>query len=86
MAITQPKPEEFVVKLRQVEILSGQGMPRLDAIRQIGVTDKHIERLWRCEGLKVPTKQPKKARLWTSDGSCVRLRPECRDHVCFSDM
>ena len=40
MAITRPKPEEIVVKLRQVEVLSGQGMPRLDAIRQIGVTEQ----------------------------------------------
>ena len=36
MANKRPKPEEIVTKLRQVEVLSGQGMPRLDAIRQIG--------------------------------------------------
>lgn len=40
MAITRPKPEEIVVKLRQVEVLSGQGISRLDAIRQIGVTEQ----------------------------------------------
>ena len=45
------------------------------------VNDKRIERLWRREGLKVPTNQPKKGRLWLNDGSCVRLRPEYRDHV-----
>ena len=44
------------------------------------VNDKRIERLWRREGLKVPVKQPKKGRLWLNDGSCVRLRPEYRDH------
>jgi len=38
MAKRRPKPEEIVTKLRQVEVLTGQGMPRLDAIRQIGVT------------------------------------------------
>ena len=26
-------------------------------------------------------KQPKKGRLWVADGSCIRLRPEHRDHV-----
>lgn len=26
MAVRRPKPEEFVVKLRQVEVLMGQGM------------------------------------------------------------
>ena len=36
-AITRLKPEEIVSKLRQVEVLMGQGMSRLDAIRQIGV-------------------------------------------------
>ena len=38
MAIKRPKPKEIVVKLRQVEVLMGQGMPRIDAIRQISVT------------------------------------------------
>lgn len=40
MAIKRPKPEEIVVKLRRVEVLIGQGMPRIDAIRQIGVTEQ----------------------------------------------
>ncbi|OUS34108.1 transposase [Rhodobacterales bacterium 56_14_T64] len=40
MATKRPKPEEIVVKLRQVEVLMGQGMPRIDAIRQIGVTEQ----------------------------------------------
>jgi len=40
MAIKRPKPEETVVKLRQVEVLMGQGMPRIDAIRQISVTEQ----------------------------------------------
>lgn len=219
MANKRPKPEEIVTKLRQVEVLMGQGMPRLDAIRQIGVTeqtfyrwkkkyggigtdqlkelkrlqkenerlrkggvgpdvgqvdprrgskgkrlsparrracidrvraelnvserracrvlrqhrstqrkvpvgrpdeerlvadmielarqygrygyrriaallrdagwqvnDKRVERLWRRQGLKVPMKQPKKGRLWLTDGSCVRLRPRHRNHVWSYDF
>jgi putative transposase len=31
-------------------------------------------------------KQPKKGRLWMNDGSCVRLRPEYRNHVPLSVM
>ncbi|MDP6552236.1 MAG: IS3 family transposase [Arenicellales bacterium] len=50
------------------------------------VNDKRIERLWRREGLKVPMKQPKKGRLWLNDGSCIRLRPEYRDHVWSYDF
>ena len=36
---------------------------------------KRVERIWRAEGLKVPPRQPKRGRLWLSDGSCVRLWP-----------
>ncbi len=50
------------------------------------VNDKRVERIWRREGLKVPAKQPKKGRLWLDDGSCIRLRPEHRDHVWSYDF
>jgi len=42
---------------------------------------KRVYRIWRREGLKVPSKQPKRGRLWLNDGSCVRLRPERPNHV-----
>ena len=47
---------------------------------------KRVEKIWRQEGLKVPKKQPKRGRLWLNDGSCVRLRPEHRDHVWSYDF
>jgi transposase InsO family protein len=50
------------------------------------VNHKRVERIWRAEGLRVPRKQPKRKRLWLSDGSCVRLRPEHRDHVWSYDF
>jgi len=50
------------------------------------VSDGRIERLWRREGLKVPSKQPKRRRLWLNDGSCIRLRPAYRDHVWSYDF
>ena len=40
MGIKRHKPEEIVTKLRQVEILAGQGMARVDAIRQISITEQ----------------------------------------------
>ena len=46
MTNKRPKPEEIVSKLRQVEVLMGQGMFRLDAIRQIGVVEQTYYR-WR---------------------------------------
>jgi len=50
------------------------------------VNHKRIQRLWRREGLKVPAKQPKRRRLWFNYGSCVRLRPQHRDHVWSYDF
>ncbi len=50
------------------------------------VNHKRVERLWRREGLKVPKKQAKRGRWWLNDGSCVRLRPERKDHVWAYDF
>ena len=47
---------------------------------------KRVERIWRQEGLKVPQRQPKRARLWLNDGSCIRLRPEHPNHVWSYDF
>ena len=42
------KPEDVVLKLRQVEVLQGQGKSVQEAVRQIGVTDQTYSR-WRKE-------------------------------------
>ncbi len=34
------KPEEIVTKLRQVEVVVGQGMARIDAIREVWITEQ----------------------------------------------
>ena len=47
---------------RVTAILHGEGWK---------VNPKRVERLWRQEGLKVPSRQPKRRRLWLNDGSCV---------------
>lgn len=46
MANRRHTPEEIVTKLRQVEVLVGQGMPRLDAIREVQITEQTFYR-WR---------------------------------------
>jgi putative transposase len=48
MAGKRDKPEEIVLKLRQVEVLQGQGKSIADAVRQIGVTQQTYYR-WRKE-------------------------------------
>lgn len=52
----------------------------------IDVGKDRVQRIWRREGLKVPKKQPKRARLWLADGSCVRMRPEHPNHVWSFDF
>jgi putative transposase len=59
------------------------GLLRLDGWK---VNHKRVERIWRQEGLKVPKKQPKRGRLWLNDGSCVRLRPQYKNHVWSYDF
>jgi transposase len=46
MANKRHKPEEIVTKLRQVEVLVGQGMARIDAIRQVRIVEQTYYR-WR---------------------------------------
>jgi transposase-like protein len=48
------KPEEIIAKLRQVEVMTGQGTSMADAIRSLGVTEVTYYR-WRSEygGMKL---------------------------------
>src|SRR5690348_9307113 len=59
-----------------------------ELLRRAGwlVNDKRVERIWGREGLKVPARQPKRARLWLNDGSCMRLRAERPNHVWSYDF
>ena len=65
------------------------GSRRITAMRRAAgwvVNLKRVERIWRQEGLKVPQQQPKRARLWLNNGSCIRLRPEHPNHVWSYDF
>lgn len=53
MAHKRHKPEEIVQKLRQVDVLVGQGMQRVDAIREVRISgtfgevlSEHSERVY----------------------------------------
>jgi transposase InsO family protein len=51
-----------------------------------GVNRKRLHRLWRQQGLKVPSKQRKKRRLGSSVNSCVRRPAEHKNHVWAWDF
>ncbi len=87
------KPEDEERLVEQIINLASQygryGYRRITALLQNEgwkVNHKRVERIWRQEGLKVPKKQPKKRRLWLTDGSCIHLRPERKDHVWSYDI
>jgi transposase InsO family protein len=88
----QVRDDEKPLTGRMVELAAvygRYGTPRITAmLRNEGwiVNHKRIERMWRQAGLKVPQKQPKRGRLWLNDGSCIRLRPEHKDHVWAYDF
>ena len=42
----QDKPEEIIMKMRQIEVLNGQGMPIAQAAREVGTTEQTYYR-WR---------------------------------------
>jgi putative transposase len=71
MAIKRPKPEEIVVKLRQVVVLMGQGMPRVDAIRQIGVTEQTYSR-WKKKYGGMGTEQLKELKRLQKENERLR--------------
>jgi putative transposase len=69
-------PEDIVGKLRQVEVLTGQGKSVADAVRAIGVTEPTYYR-WRSEygGLKLDQVK----RLKQLEAENTRLRKAVAD-------
>ena len=65
------KPEEIVTKLRQVEVLAGQGMARIDAIRQISITEQTYYR-WRKQYGGIGTDQLKELRRLQKENERLR--------------
>src|SRR6202162_610254 len=94
---TQRKPQvmrddEAVVSAAIVKLASEYGRYGYRRITELlrtagwRVNPKRVQRIWRREGLKVPSKQPKRGRLWLNDGSCMRLRPQRSNHVWAYDF
>ena len=71
MAIKRHKPEEIVAKLRQVEVLIGQGLARIDAIREISITEQTYYR-WRKQYGGMGTAQLKELRRLQKENGRLR--------------
>ena len=71
MANKRHKPEEIVTKLRQVEVLVGQGMARIDAIRQIRIVEQTYYR-WRKQYSGMGTAQLKELKRLQKENERLR--------------
>ena len=71
MAIKRSKPEEIATKLRQVEVLVGQGKTRVDAIREIGVVEQTYYR-WRKQYGGMGTDQVKELKRLQKENDRLR--------------
>ena len=86
------KDDEDEVTAKMIELATQYGRygyRRITAmLKTLGhdINHKRVERIWKENGLKVPKKQPKRKRLWLTDGSCIRLRPEYKNHVWSYDF
>ena len=66
------KPEDIVLKLRQVEVLQGQGRSTVEAVRQIGVTVQTYYR-WRKEYGGMSRDQLKRLKDLETENTRLRL-------------
>ncbi len=71
MAAKRHKPEEIVTKLRQVEVLVGQGMARIDAIREVRITEQTFYR-WRKQYGGMETAQLKELKRLQKENERLR--------------
>ena len=71
MARKHHRPEEVVTKLRQVDVLVGQGNPRVDAIRQVSITEQTYYR-WRKQYGGMGTDQLKELKKVQKENEQLR--------------
>ena len=71
MGTKRHKPEEIVTKLRQVDVLVGQGMSRADAIRQVSITEQTYYR-WRKQYGGMGTDQLKELKKLQKENERLR--------------
>ena len=71
MATKRHKREEIVTKLQQVDVLVGQGMARIDAIRQVRIVEQTYYR-WRKQYGGMGTAQLKQLKRLQKENERLR--------------
>ena len=71
MANKRHKPEEIVTKLRQVDVLAGQGIARADAVREVQITEQTYYR-WRRQYGGMGTEQLKELKRLQKENERLR--------------
>jgi transposase len=71
MATKRHRREEIVTKLRQVEVLVGQGMARVDAIREVRITEQTYYR-WRKQYGGMGTDQLRELKRFQKENERLR--------------
>ena len=85
MGIKRHGPEEIVAKLRQVEMLVGQGRTQADAIRAIGVTEQTYYR-WRKAYGGMGTEQLRELKRLQKENERLRRPPPGRCGIGLSSI
>ena len=94
MVTLNRKEQRRLMVLNEVEL--GKTVGR-EAAELLDLSLRHLRRILAGEPqqdrknleegkVKGAQKQPKRDRLWLNNGSCIRLRPEHKDHVCSYDF
>ena len=71
MSTKRHKPEQIVSKLRQVEVLVGLGQPRIDAIREVQISEQTYYR-WRKQYGGMGTNQLKELKRLQKENERLR--------------
>jgi putative transposase len=61
MSTKRHEPEQSVSRLREIEVLAGQGQPRIDAIREVQISEQTYYR-WRKQNGGMGTNQLKELK------------------------
>ena len=71
MSTKRHKPEEIVTKLRQVDVLVGQGKSRVDAVREVSIIEQTYYR-WRKQYGGMGTDQLKELKRLEKENERLR--------------